>query len=186
MGIDIKLNDFWPVNRWKVDRSGVKFISNDTINIYYGEKDYQHIVDETTGRLYLNENTCMTIFKGVLLIPGTAIAHTIAMIVNMVCLFFKIISFYPLWKKDPDEEVYDFSHRIKQYGICCLRFVCNPVSLVCLQLCTFFILFKPLDGKKIYASIERAQYDVFRLAPCFQPNPEYHFLNGDISLRDEF
>jgi hypothetical protein len=40
-------------------------------------------------------------------------------------------------------------------------------------------VFAPYDDRKLYASIERAQYGHFILAPCFQPDPKSHAFGGD-------
>ncbi|MBS4171388.1 hypothetical protein NEOC95_002136 [Neochlamydia sp. AcF95] len=62
----------------------------------------------------------------------------------------------------------------------------TPVALVGLELAAIYGIFTPYNGRKLYASIERAQYGKFTLAPCFQPGPTCHASGGNPQKRDAF
>jgi hypothetical protein len=87
--------------------------------------------------------------------------------------------------KDCDRQ-YSFQERLKDAGKDLLRVVTTPIALVGLELAAIYGIFNPYDGRKLYASIERAQYGNFILAPCFQPDPRYHALGGDPAVRNAF
>ena len=67
-----------------------------------------------------------------------------------------------------------------------MRIIATPVSILGLELAAIYGIFQPYDGRKLYASFERATYGNFILAPCFQPDPKYHALGGDINEKDAF
>ena len=67
----------------------------------------------------------------------------------------------------------------------------KPYDLICLdiegyELAALYGCIRPYDGRKLYATIERAMYGDSVLAPCFQPSPTSHALGGDINRKDVF
>lgn len=67
-----------------------------------------------------------------------------------------------------------------------MRILVTPLSIIGLELAAIYGLFRPYDGRKLYASLEREIYGDFVLAPCFQPDPQYHALGGDINQKNAF
>lgn len=61
-----------------------------------------------------------------------------------------------------------------------LRIIASPIAIAGLELAAIYGIIRPYDGRKLYASIERAEYRNFILVPCFQPDPTSHALGGDI------
>jgi len=67
-----------------------------------------------------------------------------------------------------------------------LRIVATPLVLVALELSALYGIFRPYDGRKLYASFERMQYNHWILAPCFQPSPTNHLLGGDAKKQNAY
>lgn len=82
------------------------------------------------------------------------------------------------------EKEYNLKGRIISAGGDLLRIVATPISLIGLELSAIYGIFNPFDGRKLYASFERATYGKHILAPCFQPDPEKHLFGGDMSQKD--
>lgn len=97
---------------------------------------------------------------------------------------FKLISLSHFWVKK--SEKCDFKSRLKDAGKDFLRIIAQPVTLVGLELAAIYGLFRPYDGRKLYASFERAAYGDSILAPCFQPDPEKHLFGGNMNKRDAY
>lgn len=174
--MSINIRDFQPINSWKPDLDGPK----------YRDGTAQHLIDQTTGRKYLNESKGTVRFKCFLLTLGTPIVHALASVVNMAYRIVKLVSFSHFWIPKDGEKSYNFKRRLKEAGTDLLRVVTQPIAFAGLELAAIYGLFSPYDGRKLYASIERAQYGHFILAPCFQPDAEEHLLGGDINERDAF
>lgn len=174
--MSINLRDFQPINRWKPDLDGPK----------YWDGTPQHLIDQTTSRKYLNESKVVVGFKCFLLTLGTPIVHAIAAVVNVAYRIVKLVTLSHFWMPKDGEQSYNFKSRLKDAGTDLLRIATQPIAIVGLELAAIYGLFRPYDGRKLYASIERAQYGNFILAPCFQPNAEEHLLGGDINERNAF
>lgn len=174
--MNITLRDFQPINKWKPDLDGQKW--------YDGSA--KHLIDQSTGRKYWNESKATVGFKCFLLTLGTPFVHPIAGIINIACRALKLISFSHFWMHKSGEKSYDFKARLLDAGKDLLRIVTQPLAIVGLELAAIYGLFRPYDGRKLYASIERAQYGNFILAPCFQPDPDQHLLGGDPNKKNAF
>ena len=125
--------------------------------------------------------------KSALLTLGTPLVHAIASIINVAIRVFKLITFSHFRaERNEDKGHYNFRARLADAGIDLCRVIATPLSFVCLELAALYGLIRPYDGRKLYASIERATYGSFILAPCFQPRPQFHAFGGDINSRDAF
>jgi hypothetical protein len=175
----VTLKDFQPINNWKVDSEGEKFVC---CPAHRGAPRF--LIDETTGRRYLNESSGVVGFKCFLLTLGTPFVHPLAMIANLAYRILKIVTLSHFWAAR--YEKYTFEERLTELGKDLLRIVANPIAIVGLELAAIYGWFRPYDGRKLYATIERATYESFILAPCFQPEPEYHAFGGDIQKRNAF
>ena len=174
--MNVTLRDFQPINNWKPDLDGPK----------YYDGTAQHLIDQTTGRKYLNESKEVVGFKCFLLTLGTPVIHLIASVATVAYRIAKLVTLSHFWMPKEDEKSYNFEDRLKGAGMDLLRIATQPIALVGLELAAAYGLIRPYDGRKLYASIERAQYGNFILAPCFQPDAEEHLLGGDINERDAF
>lgn len=176
----VSLRDFQPINNWKPDLNGEKW--------QYGEErgEPKFIVDQTTNRRYFNETRGIVRFKCFLLTLGTPFVHPIASIANVAYRVLKLATFSHFWANKDGETKYNFKARLANAGKDLLRIVATPFSIVGLELAALYGIFRPYDGRKLYASIERATYGNFILAPCFQPDPKYHALGGDINQKNAF
>ena len=177
--MDISIRDFQPINIWKPDLNGEKYHG-----YHCGEARF--IVDQTTNRRYLNESEEVVGLKCFLLAFETPFVHPIASIVNIVYRILKLATLSHFWVKKGDETKYNFKARLADAGKDLLRIIATPVSILGLELAAIYGIFQPYDGRKLYASFERATYGNFILAPCFQPDPKYHALGGDINEKDAF
>lgn len=174
--MNVVLRDFQPINQWKVDLEGEK----------YWDGTAQDLIDQTTGRRYLNESEGVVTFKCFLLTLGTPIVHTIESVKRVAYRIMNFVTLAHFWRPKNGEQSYSFKSRLKDASADLLRIVTQPLAFVGLELAAIYGLFRPYDGRKLYASIERAQYGNFVLAPCFQPNAEEHFLGGDIKEKNAF
>lgn len=165
----ISIRDFQPLNKWKEDETGTK----------WQDGGCTHIIDQSTGHRYLNQSKSCIRIKCLLLSIGTPIVHAIASIVNIAYRIAKLVSFSHFWM--PDKDSSSFKDRLKDAGKDLASIITQPLALVGLQLAAVYGIFNPLDGRKLYASIERAQYGDFVLAPCFQPEARRHLFKGDIN-----
>ena len=168
--MDVSIRDFQLVNIWKVDEAGEKGVA-------------EYIIDKSTGRKYGNEPKELIREKCILLTLGTPIVHSIASVVNMAYRIVKLVSLSHFWRPREGEESYNFKARLKDAGKDLARVVMQPFALIGLELAAVYGVFRPLDGRKLYASIERVQYGDYVLAPCFQPDPEKHLFGGNINDR---
>ena len=170
-------SDFQPINSWKPDINGPK---------WRGSKEPMYLIDETTDRRYWNESEGCVGFKCFLLTFGTPFVHPFSLIVNMAYRILKLVTFSHFWVDKEGETKYDFKARLADAGKDLLKIVVTPLSLVGLELAAIYGIFSPYDGRKLYASIERATYGGCILAPCFQPDPKYHALGGDPTQQNAF
>jgi len=84
------------------------------------------------------------------------------------------------------KKPYSFNASLKEAGKDLLRIFTTPIAYVGLELAAIYGRFRPYDGRKLYATIERAQYGHFILAPCFQPQATRHLFGGDINNKNAF
>lgn len=159
---DVILKDFCPWNTWREELYGV--------------------IDETTNRRYLNDSRSVVSLKCFMLTVGTPVVHLIAGVINIAYRILRILIGYHFWK----EGELSFTARLAEAGVDLLRIVLAPLAFVGLELSAIYGIFNPYDGRKLYASFERAQYDKFILAPCFQPDPTQHLFGGDIKRPNQF
>jgi len=179
--MNILLSDFKVINIWKLDLDGEKWNCCDK---HRGQAKY--IIDLSTNRRYSNEAPGIVRTKCFLLTLGTPIVHLIAGVCNAAFRALQIITLAHFWMPKDEERSYNFRVRLKDAGQDLLRIVAAPLAIIGLELAAIYGIFRPYDGRKLYASIERAEYGDFVLAPCFQPNPKYHALGGDINERNAF
>lgn len=174
--MSVSFRDFQPINTWKPDLDGPK----------WRDGEAKHLIDMTTGRRYWNESKGCVGCKCFLLTLGTPIFHSIASLVNVAYRIVKLVSFSHFWMDKEEEKSYSFKGRLKDAGQDLLRVLTTPIAFIGLELAAIYGIFTPYNGRKLYASIERAQYGNFILAPCFQPDPKYHALGGDPNEKNAF
>lgn len=179
----VTLRDFQLCNNWKLDSEGEVF---ECCSDHMGQPKF--LIDETTNRRYLNESKEVVSFKCFLVMLGTPLAHPLASCVNIPYRIGKLVTCSHFWMGKDDETItgYRFKARVADAGKDVLRIVATPISIVGLEFASVYGLFRPYDGRKLYASIERATYGHFILAPCFQPDPKYHVFGGNIDHKDQF
>jgi len=187
----ITLKDFCPLNRWVISTPS------------------NRIIDCTTGREYLNQSQSTIRYKCLLLTVLTPIIHLIAGVEHVAYRIIRLVSFYNFWSSDNKT----WEDKFKAAGKDLLLMITQPLAVLSLQLSALYGLLRPLDGRKLYATIERAQYpgfasfaytaigvicfgepygeyykelaeEPFLFAPCFQPDATSHFFGGDIKSRD--
>ena len=175
--VDIVLNDFQPINSWVEENGGETFDDKTTT---------KYIIDLSTNRKYWNQPTWLIRIKGFLLCLGTPLVHLVASVYIIGIKSIRLISFWHFWKKaEPDQA--HFIARLADAGTDLLHLIAAPFVYVALECAALYTVILPHDGRKLYASIERAQYGqqlipfVFPelLAPCFQPSPTKHLFRGD-------
>lgn len=162
--MSVTLNDFKLINNWEPDIHGPSWVNYDS----EAPDIPAFLIDQSTGRKYWNESLIVVSFKCLLLTLGTPIIHTIAAVISVVYRIFKIL----ILPEDAGEQA--------------LKLLATPFAVIGLELAAIYGIFNPYDGRKLYASIERALYSRHLLAPCFQPDPQFHFFGGDPNQRDAF
>lgn len=168
--------DFKIKSEWKVSQHSQCFA---------GTQIPMWIADTSTERLYLNESKNVIRTKCALLALGTPIIQPVALIFNVAFRFIKLISFSHFWAPSKAQP-YSFKARLAEAGKDLLRIVAAPLALIGLLASALYGIINPHDGRKLYATLERAFYSDFRLAPCFQPSAKSHFFRGDIMARNVF
>lgn len=188
--MSLKINDFQPINSWRIDKEGEKFTESDIDSEDSLLEDQEsgsleipkYIIDETTGKKYLNESQCTIRRKCFGLAIGTPIAHIPCGLLNIGYRIDKFITgSFHWWTGIVD----DSSDPLDPIADGC-RIIAQPLAIIGLELSAIYGIINPYDGRKLYASIEKAEYGRPILAPCFQPNPEEHFFGGDINTRDQY
>lgn len=157
------LGDFHPVNQWKVHHPNV----GDFIDFTYSV-----LIDETTSREYSNESKECVSEKCQKLTLATPIVHSIASCINIAYRIVRLVTLSHFWWGLNKEAPYSLKERTKEAGKDLLRIFTTPFAFIGLELAAIYGIFSPYNGRKLYATIERAQYGNSVLAPCFQPDPE--------------
>lgn len=201
--MSVTLSDFLPVNTWKFYEDGIIPGKSG-----YSEFIPARLMDMSTGREYLDESKSTIRKKCGLLILGTLPLHSLAAILSIANKILKLISFYHFWSNKEDEEEFSFKARLKDAGEDFVKIIASPIAVVGLELAAIYGVFRPYDGRKLYATIERAMngeddfplfaksivvenvkrawQGKFMLAPCFQPKAKRHFFGGDIHEKDAY
>ncbi len=174
--MDVSFRDFQPISTWKPDLNGPK----------WKDGNPELLIDMTTGRRYWNESKNCVRLKCFFMILATPIVHSIASLVNVADRIVNLVSFYHFWTYKEEEKSYSFKGRLKNTGQDLLRVLATPIAFIGLELAAIYGVLTPYNGRKLYASIERAQYGESILAPCFQPDPKYHALGGDPKEKNAF
>lgn len=158
---DILLEDFRPINVWTGIELGPT-LDNGEPKLMLSKTDYE-------DRLFLNEPKDTIRYKCSWLTLCTPFVHLVAALVNIVYRIIKLVTFSHFWIPKP-WYYYSFQARLEEAGADLLRIVATPIALIGLELAAIYGIFSPYNGRKIYGTIERAQYENFFLAPSFQPN----------------
>ena len=189
--MNLTIKDFYPINnKWTPEVGGstwghVERRDDGDYRVSSGVPRF--IVDGATNKKYLNEDLKIIRIKCFLLTLGTPVVHSIAALYAIASKTLKIATFYHFRKARATEpQRPKISTALKATGIDLLKIVAAPLAWVGLELAAVYGIFRPLDGRKLYASIERAEYGSFVLAPCFQPEPTHHALGGDITQHNAF
>jgi hypothetical protein len=173
--------DFQLVNQWAPDTRGPRWYDAST-----SKYESKYIVDQKTGKRYFNEYPEVVGFKCFLLTLGTPIVHLIVAVASVIFSAVKLLCFYHLWKPVEGEAEYNFKARmidIKQETLALGKFLLAPLLL---EAAAIYGMFRPYDGRKLYASVERTVYGGFVLAPCFQPEATRHAFGGNVDQKNAF
>jgi hypothetical protein len=160
MTTPVTIKDFQPVNTWE------------------SEPGTPYLLDMTTGNRYWNEPKGVVGTKAFLLALGTPIVHAIALTIQVFASALKLITLWHFWGHTGEKET--LKEKLLHAGADFLKIAAAPLALAGLELSAIYGIFRPYDGRKLYASFERAEYGHYVLAPCFQPNPERHLLNVSV------
>jgi hypothetical protein len=107
-------------------------------------------------------------------------------VINLAYRVVKVASLSHFWLPNSKPSSYDLTGRLKNCAVDTLRVLTTPLAPIALQLTAIYGLFRPYDARKLYATIERAQYGNFILAPCFQPLATHHLFHGKIDEQNAF
>lgn len=152
--------DFQPISRWTDDTGAEKWDK---------EEPPTELVDRSTGREYPYQSEGWLRAKCSLLTIGAPIIHPFTSVANIVFRLFKLIIGYHLWTNINNGTSYSLKGRLKEVGWDLLRIVATPLALIGLILSPIYGIITPNNGRKLYATFERAYFGRGLIAPCFQP-----------------
>lgn len=151
----VTLNDFRIVSQWS-------------------EPDWQGLItDLSTDRRYnqLIAQPHKVFIRLALLSP---LIQGVGVICRVALSALKLISLYHFWcKKD---GAYSITERLQDAGTDLLKVALAPLFYVGLELSAIYGIMRPLDGRKLYATMERAFYGQGFLTRGWQPLPELEAL----------
>lgn len=165
--MDVRLEDFLLFSEYITDPHGPRWAGGDDMN-----RQPCYIIDTATGRKYWNQSHSNIRIKCLLLAFGGPVAQ----ISFLAMKFFARISDVFVTLIAPEKDSYSWQAR--EVVIQLTKAFAIPFIYVALELAAIYGLFSPLDGRRIYGSLERLAGDERYLAPCFQPDPTRHFFGG--------
>ncbi len=185
-----------PINNWR--DVNIILVSHDFKNMGFeevvNEEDLKYsdhyTEDKTTGSLYASDDNSTLRKKLFLLSLGTCTVNLIALLAHSMYRLAKIISVYEL--RNPNNSTIT---NLKNYGSDIARLVFGPLVLLGMQITAVLGTITPAkdgtrDARKMYALGESLIFGFgeksWRLAPCFRPDPKYHFFGGKIGKKNEW
>ncbi len=123
--------------------------------------------DMKSDQYYMSEGTGSLRFQAVWLTIATPITQAIAAVANIVVRALATITLFRLWESKDGE--YDLKERVKSIGKDLLIILAQPAGIIGLQLSAIYGIISPKDGRKLYASIERALYGNNAVFDFLQP-----------------
>lgn len=169
------LNDFRLVTTWKMASNCDCWWDGSPI----------YVVDSATGRRYLNEGELAVSFKCVLLTCATPLFQSANLLLNLAYRVARLITGNSFYLKDGAKDI-SFNASLMQASEDVLRIILTPITFLLLEMAAIYGIVSPYNGRKLYASLECAMYEGPMLAPCFQPIPTYHAVDGNKPVREAF
>lgn len=158
----LTLQDFLP-GKWHKDQVGeTKYQGNRLV--------FKYIIDETTGKRYRRQLRIGSRYIFATLALVGPVVQGIALLVNLIFRSLKLISLSHFWYCRQGEEPKSFKGKLEEAGLDLLRIVSAPIVFLGFELIAIYGIFSHHNGKKIYSSLERAQYTYLCIAPWFQPH----------------
>lgn len=170
----IKLSHFSPCTPWEEPE-----------DVYDEDTRCLYMTDSINGDIYIHDSASAKRLKCLALVGATLIVHAIGIILDIANRIAKLITFAHFWHSCNGRD-YAFTARLCSFGENLLRIVWDPIGYVGMELAALYGLVLPYDGGKLYATFERITFGGPFLAPCFQPEPEYHLGGGDMNTRDSW
>ncbi len=161
----VTFRDFQPINNWTLESGGERC----SCEVHRGQPKF--LIDQTTGRKYYNQPEEEVRYRCFVLALATPIVYSIISVANIARRILNLVTLSHFWIEKEGETKYSLLERLADAGKDILRIVAAPVSIVGLELASLYGWFRPYDGRKLYASIERATYGEFVLWTVFQPQP---------------
>jgi len=179
----VTLRDFQPYNTWRIQDSGQRYDG--------GEPVFYHL-DMSSDKIYSYQSPKCLRYKCVALLLWTVIAH----VIKIAKRVFDVATLYCFCSHDDHSRSrYSLKERVTNLIQDPLKTLATPLLVILLEISAFYGVFNPFDGRKLYATVERAAYQWFGMegvdifcrpdrpyycAPCFQPGQEIrHALGGD-------
>ncbi|MDE3055241.1 MAG: hypothetical protein KGI80_00875 [Verrucomicrobiota bacterium] len=151
---NVNHKDFDIINEWETQ----------SFPAYPDSNIPMYIKEIGANRRYLNQSATVLRGKCFLLALGTPFFHAIAAVVKIAVEVAFIAGFlFGFVSKESAKKA--------GFALLCDLFFA-PATLLGLELAALYGIFMPHDGRKLYATLERFQYNSAVLAPGFQPSPE--------------
>lgn len=135
--INLVAGDFCPLNTWVEMDNGV--------------------VDLSTGREYLLQSRSNLRGKCLLLSFGTPFVQTPFLLLSTAIRVSRVLTGFHFWS-GCGHRPYQFQIRLQNAAKDLLLVATVPIALLGLELAALYGILRPYDGRKLYATLERAQY----------------------------
>lgn len=165
--------DFQICNQWTVDTEGDKFKNGAP----------KWIIDESTGKRYLNEGSSSLRIKACCLATFGCVGNIFCSISSQgdrVARIFGACAISCCKCACGD--------RARKAGMDALKLLVSPFTYLATQISACYGCWvSPLDGRKMYATWDAIHHDgSVSCAPCFQPDAQKHLLEGDIEMQGSY
>jgi hypothetical protein len=155
-GVPVNASDFCPWSTWTVDENGPKV----------GEKP-QFIKDQTSGKLYHNESKGSLRWKFFKMNGLGSALISIHFVLKTVLRIIKLATLSHLWMPQEDSKARSLKGRVTAFAADLARVAAAPLALAGMVVMPLYGIINPLDSRKLFATIQRAED--FVTFESFQP-----------------
>jgi hypothetical protein len=125
--------------------------------------DWHGNCDLNSGKIYGSESLSTTRLKCLGMAIGTPIFTTISVAAQIAQIAIKCAVFYHFWARNEQDPSYNLKGRCVALGQDVLRAILGPLTIVAITVSALYgAIFSPKDGRKLCATLERAQAGNFR------------------------
>jgi|GEM_PF-2687415 len=157
----IEFGDFNPISGWKDDESSTLQFNGTS----------RYVIDLTTKKRYLKESPNELRKEFATMFVCGIFIHTLGAISSIFENVVRVLSFRSFFEHTHTKEESRFGNRAIHFLADIGRIATAPVAVVALQIACLYGIVFPNNGRKIYATIDRAQFGSPLFEGHFQPIP---------------